>query len=151
RRFVSSVSGFSAMAGSLQRLPPRNGRRRWAPRQVPRCYDTYFPRATAQDSLPFEESVAAPKSQRDCVGLALRACGRRVRCQIPRRRDQNMRGLRRAVQQCILLASRLEHLDGVEVTIFAQERRSEGGQQVLVLAAIGQVARHQLRRLVYLL
>src|SRR6516162_9185635 len=102
-------------------------------------------------ALFLEQALAAEQPFRDSKRLTLRTRSRGVRRQVARGRDEHVGGGFAPPEVRILPDRGLETLNGMEVTILAQQRAAERGDQRAILAARGEMLRHQRRDLVYLL
>ena len=87
----------------------------------------------------------------DVGGLEGASLGRRMGGEVARDGDQDMAALVGCAPFLILAHARLEHLEGVEARVLAQERMGEGGKQVLGRMAEQEIAGDEPRRRAHLL
>ena len=77
------------------------------------------------------QPAAAHEAPGDVGGLEGASLGRRVGGEVARDGDQDMAALVGCAPFLVLAHARLEHLEGVEARVLAQERVGEGGEEVL--------------------
>ena len=77
------------------------------------------------------QPAAAHEAPGDVGGLEGTSLGRRMGGEVARDGDQDMAALVGCAPFLVLAHARLEHLEGVEARVLAQERVGEGGEEVL--------------------
>src|SRR6266567_3088657 len=120
-------------------------------RVTPRTFTERMPAHKITPSAFLVQSLPAVQALCDLVGLALGPRRRRMGCKIAGGGDEDDGGRRRAARKLVVPKRRLDGLYGVEVTVLAQQRSPQHGQQSVRFYSLLQAVNDELSGLVHAL